>query len=184
MTATITLPGITGSGEAHWQTLWEARDPRMVRFQPASWDHPDLSDWVAALNHTISAAPEPPLLVAHSLACLLVAHWAVREVKGTEQLVRGAFLVAAPDPDSPAFPLEAATFRDVPEMGLPFPALVVASADDPYATLDHARRCSSAWGAGFVVVGALGHINSASGLGDWPQGAMLLEAFRAGTARL
>jgi predicted alpha/beta hydrolase family esterase len=37
--------------------------------------------------------------------------------------------------------------------------------------------------AGFVIPGALGHMNSASALGDWPVGAMLLEAFRAGMTR-
>ena len=76
MAAIITLPGFRGSGETHWQTLWEAEDPSMARFWPASWDRPDLGDWIAALDRVVLAAPEPPLLVAHSIACLLVAHWA------------------------------------------------------------------------------------------------------------
>ncbi|MEG9472588.1 MAG: alpha/beta hydrolase [Sphingomonas sanguinis] len=32
-----------------------------------------------------------------------------------------------------------------------------------------------------VEVGALGHINGASGLGSWPEGRRLLTAFRSGT---
>lgn len=183
MAAIVTLPGIGGSGEAHWQSLWEASDPSMARFQPASWDQPELDDWIAALDRAVLAAAGPPLLVAHSLACLLVAHWAARREESAGVAVRGAFLVAVPDPDGPAFPTaEAATFRGVPELALPFPALVVASSDDPYGSLEHARRRAAAWGAGLVEVGALGHINDASGLGGWPQGRMLLQAFRAGLA--
>lgn len=179
MTAIITLPGIGGSGEAHWQTMWEAQNPDIVRFQPASWDNPELDDWSAALSRTVRTTPEPPLLVAHSLACLLVAHWATRS---SGQRVSGAFLVAVPDPEGPAFPaVEAASFKEVPEAPFPFPSLIIASSNDRYGTLDYARKRASTWGAGFVVAGALGHINGAGGLGDWPQGAMLLEAFRAGT---
>ena len=189
MSATIILPGYGGSGDAHWQTLWQARDPAMRRFRPASWDAPELGDWVAALDRAVAEPAEPPLLVAHSLACLLVPHWASRAgasragASRAARPVRGAFLVAPPDPDGPEFPVAATSFGEVPRGGLPFPALVVASTDDPYAAPDFARRCAAEWGAGFVVAGALGHINSASGLGEWPQGAALLEAFRAGTRR-
>lgn len=184
MAATVILPGYGGSGDAHWQTLWQARDPAMTRFQPASWDAPELDDWIGALDRAVAGAPEPPLLVAHSLACLLVPHWAVRAARPVRDAVRGAFLVAPPDPDGPEFPAAAASFRDVPRGKLPFPVLVVASTDDPYAGPDFARRCAAEWDAGLVVAGALGHINAASGLGDWPQGAALLEAFRAGTRRV
>lgn len=181
MSTIITLPGIGGSNEAHWQTIWEKTDPSMVRFQPTDWDRPELNDWLAALDRAVAAAAEPPILVAHSLGCLMVAHWAAR---GRCPAVQGAFLVAVPDPDGPSFPVtEAGSFRAVPDAPLPFPALVVASRDDPYGSLPHARARAAAWGAGFVIAGALGHMNSASRLGDWPIGAMLLEAFRAGTMR-
>ena len=124
-------------------------------------------------------------MVAHSPACLLVPHWAARvRASRAARPVRGVFLVAPPDPDGPGFPAAAASFRAVPRKKLPFPALVVASTDDPYAGLDFARRCAAEWGAGLVVAGALGHINAAGGLGDWPRGAALLEAFRAGTRRV
>src|SRR5262245_64114199 len=75
MTDIIVLPGIGGSGESHWQTRWEQADPRMRRFAPASWEHPVLADWIAALDTAIDAGQPRPLLLAHSLACLLVAHW-------------------------------------------------------------------------------------------------------------
>ncbi len=177
MDAIIALPGINGSGEGHWQTLWERRNPAIRRFRPSDWDRPEREDWMRALDEAVAGAPAPPLLLAHSLACLLVAHWAA----GAGRRIRGAFLVSVPDPDGPRFPREAASFGAPPAAPLPFPALIVASTDDPYGTLDHAHRRAAQWGAGFVVAGPLGHINESSGLGDWPQGAALFEAFRAGT---
>lgn len=63
-----------------------------------------------------------------------------------------------------------------PRRPLPFPSLVVASSDDPYAGIDFARSCARDWGSRLAEVGAHGHINSDSGLGDWPEGRALLAA--------
>lgn len=175
----ITLPGLGGSGDAHWQTLWERADARFTRFQPASFDQPDLDDWEQSLERAVRRCAGPPVLVAHSLACLLVAHWAAR----FPSAIAGAFLVAVPDPDGANFPAEAAAFRPVPERALRFPSLIIASTDDPYGELDITRQFARTWQSGLIVPGALGHINASSGLGDWPQGRALLDAFRAGLAR-
>jgi predicted alpha/beta hydrolase family esterase len=169
----IILPGIGGSGKTHWQSTWQQCDPRMRRFEPRDWEAPELADWIEALDRAVAAAASPPVLVAHSLACLLVPHWAAR----TGRAVAGALLVAVPDPASPAFPAEAASFADPPRSRLPFPSLVIASSDDPYGSEAYVRRTAAAWGSRFVVAGALGHINAASGLGDWSQGREMLEAF-------
>ncbi|MCF3935718.1 alpha/beta fold hydrolase [Acuticoccus sp. M5D2P5] len=177
-TPIITVPGITGSGPDHWQSLWEARDPRLSRFRPADWDTPDLGDWCAALGRAVDAAPSPPVLLAHSLGCLLILHAAARLGP-----VAGAVLVAMPDPDGPAFPAEAAGFRDPPAARLPFPALLVASPDDPYGPIAYPRAQAPRIGARLVEVGPSGHINAASGLGDWPEGGRLLTAFLAGLGR-
>jgi predicted alpha/beta hydrolase family esterase len=174
----VILPGIGGSGELHWQTLWERADPRCRRFQPTDWEEPVLTDWIGALDRAIGAASRPPLLVAHSLACLLVAHWQ----QTSPVRIAGAFLVAVPNPQSQTFPVEAASFVDPPSSKFRFPSLVIASANDPYGTIDHARRRARQWGSGIVEAGELGHINEASGLGDWPMGKALLAAFSAGVA--
>jgi len=57
--------------------------------------------------------------------------------------------------------------------------MLVTSTDDPYGPYDHSRDNAEIWGSEFVSVGPLGHINSASGLGDWPDGKTLFERFRA-----
>jgi predicted alpha/beta hydrolase family esterase len=76
----LMLPGLNGSGEAHWQTLWErncaARGVRCTRVEQRDWAHPQRDAWVAALDDALRAAEPPVLLVAHSLGCALTAHHA------------------------------------------------------------------------------------------------------------
>ena len=178
VTRFINLPGIYNSGPTHWQTLWE-QDPGFVRFAPSDWDEPRRNDWVAALETAVVGAPEPPVLVAHSLACLLVPVWAA----GSSLPVAGAMLVAPVDPAAEAFPEAAAEFAKFPRELLPFPALVVGSLNDHYASEGYARRFAADLGADFVVAGALGHINADSGLGDWPQGREFLARLGGGSGR-
>ncbi|MEH2589325.1 RBBP9/YdeN family alpha/beta hydrolase [Bradyrhizobium sp. AZCC 1721] len=178
MTDIVILPGIGASGELHWQTRWEKSNPRCRRFQPIDWDRPDLKDWLDALDRAVGSASKPPLLVAHSLACLLVAHW--QQVSTAP--VAGAFLVAVPNPEAQAFPVEAASFANPPSSKFRFPSLIIASTNDPYGTIEYARERAGQWGSGIVEVGELGHINEASGLEDWPQGKAFLAAFSAGVA--
>jgi predicted alpha/beta hydrolase family esterase len=113
----------------------------------------------------------PPVLIAHSMGCLVVTHWASR----SSAPVRAAFLVAVPDPDGDYFPPAAEGFRPVPTGTLPFPSLLVASSDDPFGSVAYAKRCAAGWGSVFVEIGAAGHINADSGLGDWPAGRALFE---------
>ncbi|WP_443192455.1 RBBP9/YdeN family alpha/beta hydrolase [Pseudomonas indica] len=168
----LILPGYGNSGPGHWQSLWQAAGPAFQRVEQRDWEHPVCAEWVAALEKAVAEAGDDCVLVAHSLACLLVAHWAAQ----TRQSVRAALLVALPDPSGPAFPSDASGFAPVPLMPLPFPSLVVASRDDPYGSLDFSRSCAGAWGSRWVDIGPAGHINGDSGLGDWPEGKRLLES--------
>ncbi|OKH86490.1 alpha/beta hydrolase [Thalassospira sp. TSL5-1] len=181
----VILPGIGGSGDDHWQSIWEGRwraeNRKVVRLSPPNWDEPGLEDWLVALDDALKhIGEEPAVLVAHSLSCLLVAHWAAQRADKASDQVLGAFLVAVPDPDGPAFPSQAASFQSVPRDPLPFATLLVGSQNDPYGAVDYVKRCAQDWRAACVMAGALGHINTASNLGDWPQGQDLLTAFCAG----
>jgi predicted alpha/beta hydrolase family esterase len=141
------------------------------------WDHPDRELWLQALRGAIEAAGAPVVLAAHSLGCALVAHAVPRFRALITGAVRGALLVAPADVDAPArTPPETRGFAPMPTSRLPFPAAVIASGDDPFVGIDRARAFARAWGADFVDVGALGHINAASGLGDWPAGLRALDA--------
>ncbi|MFS8048501.1 RBBP9/YdeN family alpha/beta hydrolase [Rhizobium sp. BR 314] len=171
----IMLPGLGGSGESHWQTLWERQDPSIRRFQPSSWDRPMLTDWIGALEREIATSKTPPILIAHSLACQLIAHWAPIG----KAAILGAFLVAPPEPTGEIYLAEAGSFAHPPRQRLSFPTQLVASTDDPFCSLDYARDSAEIWGSAFVDIGPRGHINGASGLGDWPEGKAIFERFRA-----
>lgn len=177
MTPTVfILPGLFNSGDRHWQTLWEKTLPNARRVQQTEWNKPDRSDWVATLDAAIAASEGPVLLAAHSLGCALTAWWAsARPHAPHAAKVRGALLVAPPDVEREDFPAFATGFAPMPRASLPFPAKVIASSDDPWCALPRARAWAEAWGAGFHEIGARGHINGDSGLGDWPQGREWLE---------
>jgi predicted alpha/beta hydrolase family esterase len=174
MTTTLILPGIGSSGPEHWQTRWERIHPEFIRVNQDDWDTPRCSDWVRRLDDVIGSSSTPVVLVAHSSACLLVAHWATTAEPARSTAVGGALLVGPSDPDGPNYPPGPTGFSPVPLVKLPFPSIVVASTDDPYVGLDRARQCAAAWGSRLVVLPGAGHINAASGLGDWPTGLGLL----------
>ena len=170
-THVLTLPGIGDSGPQHWQSIWERDDASIRRVRQRDWDRPVCGDWVDALDRAVVEADADVVLVAHSLACLMLAHW----VQQTARSVRGALLVAPPDPSGPNFPRDSALgFAPVPMDAFGFASIVVVSQDDPYDSLDFARRCAGAWGSRLVDIGSAGHINADSGLGSWPRGRALL----------
>ncbi|MGG1948713.1 alpha/beta hydrolase [Trinickia sp. NRRL B-1857] len=169
------VPGIGNSGPSHWQSVWQSAHPDWGRLAVGNWDEAACDAWVAALDRQLPDSGAGTIVVAHSLGCLTVAHWAARSARA----IRGALLVAVPDPASPAFPRAAATgFAPLPSCRLPFPTIVVSSTNDPYGSVDHARACAAAWGSELVEVGAKGHLNADSNLGAWPEGIELLEQIK------
>jgi uncharacterized protein len=169
----LLLPGLYNSGPEHWQTHWKAEHPEFVRVEQRDWDTPDCRDWVETLRREIAAAPAPAVLVGHSTSCCLVAHWAAAHA-ARQTNVRGALLVAPSDVEASSYPSGPTGFAPMPLAPLPFPSIVVASTNDEYVTLPRAALFAHAWGSRLEVPGALGHINSASNLGSWPEGLALL----------
>ncbi|WP_207476857.1 RBBP9/YdeN family alpha/beta hydrolase [Arenibaculum pallidiluteum] len=181
----LILPGLGGSGPEHWQSLWEARNPAFRRVEQADWDAPERDSWVARLEQAVVQAEAPVVLVAHSLACALVGHWARA---GSAAKVSGALLVAPADVDQGEedlpipIPPETRSFAPMPMERLPFASILVCSTDDPYCTPGRARAFAAAWGSRPVLVDGLGHINAASGLDAWPEGERLLDELVRGAA--
>lgn len=174
----LTVPGLYGSGPDHWQTRWEERED-VRRVDLGAWDNPHRSHWITKLDLVIAYEREPVVLVAHSLGCLAVAWWAALASADRCGQVAGALLVAPPDVERvDAHPI-LQRFAPVPRVTLPFPAIVVASVDDPYATIERSYAFAIRWGTEFREVGALGHINAESGIGAWPEGQAMLAALGA-----
>ncbi|MDH6577904.1 alpha/beta hydrolase [Kitasatospora sp. MAP5-34] len=169
----LVQPGYQNSGPEHWQSRWEQQDGRLRRVQQADWDEPLLGDWVATLDKAVAACEGPVVLLAHSLGCITVAHWAAAHAETHSADIRAALLVAPADIDTADIP-ELVNFRPVPLRPLPFPSVVVASSDDPWCSPARSRHFADSWGSRFVEIGPFGHLNSASGLGDWPEGRALL----------
>lgn len=171
----LILPGLGGSGPEHWQSLWETAHPSFVRVQQRAWDHPVCDEWLEGLETSVAQAGADAVLVAHSLACILIAHWAAR----SHRKIKGALLVAPPNPDAASFPKAAVGFSPLPLTPLRFPSILVASTNDPYGSPAFAESTALAWGSRFVSIGAAGHINSNSGLGEWHVGFSLLQRLTA-----
>lgn len=170
----LILPGLWNSGPRHWQSLWHERNPHWRRAEHRDWTNPHCDEWVAELNAAIADCQGAPILVAHSLGCMLVAHWAR---SGSPLKVAGAFLVAPSDVEAPSYPVEQNCWAPIPLQPLPFPSIVVGSANDPFASRDRTGAFAGAWGSRLVEIGDAGHLNTESGHGDWPEGLVLLEQF-------
>ena len=169
----LILPGLGNSGEKHWQTFWHKKYKNSTRIIHDNWDNPILEEWLKKLNKEIAILENPTILVAHSLAVSLVLHWAKNN---SNKNVVGALLVAPADVDSPKHTPEIIrNFSPMPIYNLPFPSIVVASENDPYALFERKEYFAKMWGSDFVNVGKQGHINSDSDLKYWEEGQLILE---------
>lgn len=170
--AILIVPGIRGSGPTHWQSHWARALPGAERLEQGDWERPRLSDWTAALAEALRRRPGA-VVVAHSLGCALVAHFA--RISGGRNIA-GALMVAPADVDGgEAWLGDPNGFAPMPREGFGFPSLVAASRNDPYVRLDRAAAFAGAWGSDFRDLGCVGHINVDSGHGPWPDGLGLLD---------
>jgi uncharacterized protein len=174
MRPVLLVPGIGDSGATHWQSLWQFQHPGVTRVMQRDWDHPVREDWVEALDDAVAQATAPPVLVAHSLGCLAVAHWAAQSARPCY----AALLVAVPDPNGSAFPSEASGFAPLPSSFHKCRVMVVSSNDDAYASSSYTKERVATWGAEHICLGERGHINAASGLGNWPDGWAIVDRWR------
>jgi hypothetical protein len=170
----LIVPGINNSNPQHWQSRWEAQCSDCQRVDLGMWDDPQRNVWVNKLNLAIHRAERPVILVAHSLGCLAVAWWAEFEQPAHGNPVVGALLVAPPDVDRPGTDPRLARFGSCPRKELPFRSFLAASKDDPFCSLRTAKMLATDWGSRFAFAGEVGHINAASGIGDWHFGKLLL----------
>jgi predicted alpha/beta hydrolase family esterase len=180
----LIVPGLRGQVADHWQTLLAARTSRALSVEPLGRGNIDLSTRLDAIEAAANAAQGPLIVVAHSAGCIMVAHWAGR----TKRPVAGALLAVPPDFEAPmpaGYPtmdtLRTAGWLPVPREPLPFPAIVAASLDDPLGRFDRTSELSEAWGGRLVSLGAVGHLNPASGYGDWPRAEELIAELAGAT---
>lgn len=170
----LIIPGWSNSGPLHWQSVWESEIPSCIRVEQRDWLNPKLEDWVTTIDDAVRQATQPVVLVAHSLGCIAVAHWAVSFQAAAGEHVNGALLVAPADVEAITAPSETRNFGPILLRPLPFRSLLVASRTDMYCRIDRAQAMASAWESELIDVGDAGHINTDSGHGLWPVGKQYL----------
>ncbi|WP_380878585.1 hypothetical protein ACFB49_17590 [Sphingomonas sp. DBB INV C78] len=172
------VPGLRDHVEDHWQTHMARAFPGSATVEPLRVDGLSRAARVEALDAAINAIAGDVVLVAHSAGCLMVAHWAETPTRA----IRAALLVTPADVENPlpeGYPqladLDANGWLPIARSPLPFPAVVVASRNDPLAPFDRTAALAQAWGARLHDAGEVGHLNPAAGYGPWPQGAALID---------
>ena len=176
----VFVPGLRDHVADHWQTLLQERLPGSLCVPRLGKSMLSCDAWVGAIDQTLAQVAGPVVLVGHSAGVIMVAHWALAH----RRPVRGALLATPPDLDRelPAgYPGKQALAQNgwmpVPMQPLPFESVVVASTNDPLCDFERAAEFAWRWQAQLVSAGAVGHLNPASGYGDWPEGEHLLATF-------
>ena len=172
----LLLPCRDNASPDHWQSHWQTALPNMTRVEQDDWISPKFGAWAARLDDYVSRARRPIVLIAHSLGTSLIMHWASRS---DTSRIAGAFMVAPSDRGPADIWAEAAGSGFAPMLlqPLPFPAMVLASRNDPYVAFDRAQVFAEAWGATLVDMGQSGHMGNAANLGLWPAGLVHFGAF-------
>lgn len=173
-TTTLIVPGLYSSGPDHWQTWLEGQIPDAVCVIQRDWKRANLAEWAGRVRREIFRHPGRILIAAHSFGVLAAAQAA----DDHRERIAGALLVA------PASPEKFAVEDLIPQHPLGFPSIVVASANDPWMSLDRAVHLARTWGSRLVSLGTAGHINVESGYGPWPEGLRLLQSLEEGESSL
>lgn len=180
----LIIPGLRDHVAKHWQTLLKAKlskTRKVVSVPPLETDKLSCAARVEAIQDTMATISGPIIAVAHSGGIIMLVHWAQKY----QRTLQGALLAAPPDFETPlpaGYPtpdvLSANGWLPVPRALLPFPSLVAASTNDPLARLDRVETMAREWGSTMVNVGAVGHLNPASGFGEWPQAEDLIQQLK------
>jgi len=156
----LILHGYQGSGPGHWQTWLAGRlrsgDAKVHYPDLPDADHPRLSAWLDALAGELDAIGEPPVVLCHSLACVMWMHHVADGGRPAERV-----LLVAP-PSEAGVPDALRSFFPAPAVSMPN-ARLVCSDNDPYCP----EGAVSLYGEGDVLPGQ-GHINPDAGYGPWP----------------
>jgi predicted alpha/beta hydrolase family esterase len=161
----LILHGLGASGPGHWQTWLAAR----LRAGGERVAYPDLPDadapspdtWREVLARALEGLPSP-VVVCHSLSCLLWLHHVAAGGVAAERVL----LVAPPSQASGVAEIE--PFFPVPLVRLDDGARLVCSDNDPYCPEGAAGLYGEPLGVPVDLLPGKGHVNPEWGYGPWP----------------
>ncbi len=166
------IPGLGNSGEDHWQTHFEKTGSNFIRIEQDDWDTPNCDNWIETIEKKLSGYDlDTVILIGHSLGCSTIAHWA----KKYNKKIKGALLVAPSDVEALQYNFPVVGFSPMPKEKINFKTIVVASTDDQWVTIENAKQYASYWGSTFISIKNAGHLNTASGHGEWKEGLEILK---------
>ncbi|WP_443945289.1 RBBP9/YdeN family alpha/beta hydrolase [Pedobacter sp. AW1-32] len=173
MTNYFIIPGLGNSGDDHWQTHFERSASTFIRIQQRDWDTPSCTEWIEEIERALKGFDlSTVVLIGHSLGCATIANWANR----FGHQIKGALLVAPSDVEAPKYDFKTAGFEKMPLNALPFKTIVVNSSNDEWVSVERAKYFADAWKSEWIDIGNGGHINTASGFGEWPEGLEILKS--------
>lgn len=161
----LIVPGLHNSNEHHWQSRWQSQLPGSQRIAVDNWSVADLDKWRYGIGKSLDALNQPAVIIAHSFGTLASASLAFEYA----DKIAALFLVAPADPD------KFSVSERLPQSILPVETKIIASSNDPWMTDSKAAYWALQWGADFLRLKNVGHINSNSNLGHWPQGISELQ---------
>ncbi|MEO6918412.1 MAG: alpha/beta hydrolase [Collimonas sp.] len=177
----LIVPGLRDHVADHWQTHLETKLStvrKVVSVPPLETDKLSCEARVQAIERTMRKIDGPVIVVAHSGGVVMLVHWAQKYAAD----IQGALLAAAPDFATPlpaGYPalevLEANGWLPLPRKALTFRSIVAASTNDPLASLESVELMARDWDSELVNLGAVGHLNPASGFGVWPQAEQFIQ---------
>lgn len=173
----LVVPGLRGHVAEHWQTRLAERLRHVRTVPPLTVDGMSRAARVAAIDRALEEIDGPVVVAAHSAGAIMMAHWA----RTARRPIVGALLATPADLETPlpaGYPardvLQANGWLPLPRDLLPFPTIVAASTDDPLASYARVAGLAVNWGATLETLGPVGHLNPASGFGEWPRAVELL----------
>lgn len=163
----LLLHGWGGSDFPHWQSWLAgeiAKDYGCINFLKFSnFDEPKLDVWMQELTNALEDF-RPDIVICHSLANTLWFHLCqMQQLNAVKKL----YLVAPPSLEckvpelSEFFPVNAPKNLNAAD------AMLITSTNDPYMSVEEAKKLQKELGIEMKMLENAGHINAESGYGKW-----------------
>lgn len=170
---TVIVPGVGGSDYDHWQSWLQRQLMCCSRVQQQDWNAPVLHQWVKNFVESVAAVEGTVQIVAHSFGCLTTVA-ALDQHPELAKKIKKLILVAPANParfGDQGFARNShndyATYFH--QIKLKIPTEMIISENDPWLSFEDAKKLAHSWQVRPTNIGAVGHINVASGFGPFPE---------------